>query len=292
MRIGALAQKYQLPIDTIRYYINSGLLVPNSKNKQYDFNEKDLDDLTLIIKLKNLYFSINDIHHILSLKRISNFEDLRDLKAFEQILTEHKNNLVQIHNNTQQIIDNLSKEISNLSENYKSKGETPFICSGVPLLFLPYLYCPSCHKPLSLKNATIENQQIFQGLLDCACGYQAKIENGILSTDKGHLAKGDVPDIERKYYKSMSSCCMTLFKKSYNWIFNQLIQENLQQKIIMENSINSFFFLLTHLECLNKDALYIVADNHPDIVVMYKKIIDNMNLHLNILYLSAGTLQY
>lgn len=47
MKIGELAKITNLSVDTIRYYVNLGLLVPASESKQYSFSEKDIQDLKL-----------------------------------------------------------------------------------------------------------------------------------------------------------------------------------------------------------------------------------------------------
>ncbi|MEA4933263.1 MAG: MerR family transcriptional regulator, partial [Lawsonibacter sp.] len=72
MKIGELASRTGLSRDTIRYYINNGLLVPEKNDAQYNFSERELQDLQTIIKMKRQNFNLTEIQNYLSLKRLSN----------------------------------------------------------------------------------------------------------------------------------------------------------------------------------------------------------------------------
>lgn len=39
MKIGEFSKKHQVTIDTVRHYINEGLLTPLRENTQYNFSE-------------------------------------------------------------------------------------------------------------------------------------------------------------------------------------------------------------------------------------------------------------
>ncbi len=292
MRIGTVAEKYQVSIATIRYYINLGLLVPLLKGKQYDFDQQSIEELELILQLKALYFSINDIQTIVTLKRISNFKDCRDREALFEHMLQHRNRLSEIHQQTQSILDNLNQELHKIEQHLPEFGLSKSTCSGIPFAFIPYLCCPKCGSSLKLENATMENQQIISGKFYCDCGYHMPIKNGILITPLKSSAPGDIADLERKYYNCLLPSLMTLFKKSYTWLSNQLETLSKGNKLIMETHINSYFFLFTNFEALSPDNLYILVDNHPEILQMYKEIIENMGLKLNILYLACNTLEY
>lgn len=74
MKIGQVAQRYGISRDNLYYYINYGLLVPPRMDKQYVFDDETLSDLERILELKELGFTLAEIHHILSLFRISDME--------------------------------------------------------------------------------------------------------------------------------------------------------------------------------------------------------------------------
>ena len=85
MKIGELTKKYGVSSQTIRYYVKMGLLIPETKEKQYVFNEQSCEDLELILRLKKFDLSLSDIHRILSLNRISHFVSQEDRNTYRSI---------------------------------------------------------------------------------------------------------------------------------------------------------------------------------------------------------------
>lgn len=71
MRIGKVSELYHISVDNLYYYIKYGLLVPPRPKGQYVFDQATLKDLEWILELKELDFSLREIHIILSLKRVS-----------------------------------------------------------------------------------------------------------------------------------------------------------------------------------------------------------------------------
>ena len=55
MRIGAFSEQFSLSPETIRYYVNKGLLCPMIKNDRYDFKENDIDDMQLLLRLLQIF---------------------------------------------------------------------------------------------------------------------------------------------------------------------------------------------------------------------------------------------
>ena len=51
MKIGKFAKKHEVTLDTIRFYMEKGLLVPSKKDSQYYFSEIDSANLEKIKKL-------------------------------------------------------------------------------------------------------------------------------------------------------------------------------------------------------------------------------------------------
>ena len=287
MKIGEIAKIAGIPINAIRYYINLGLLIPKSKNKQYVFSEEDLQDLQTIIKLKTFHFSLNDIHKIISLKRISNLADRGDIEDYLRFFIDQKNELQQQKKELETAINGLKQEISNiqtLSDNHSCK-------TGVPLVMLDKIYCPHCQKPLTLKDAYIENQYILSGEFFCNCGYHATIKDGILCTTGGYISPYDYPDLERSFYKNIPAAFISTLQKSYNWLLDHIAEAKPAGKVFFEDHMNAYVFSYRHIELMEKNAQYILADKYFEIVKMYKERIDKLNLNLNILYIADATFE-
>ena len=68
MNIGQAAQHTHLPVKTIRYYEEVGLVVPGRRDNGYrDYGENDLHKLRFLGRARSLGFSIEDCRQLLSL---------------------------------------------------------------------------------------------------------------------------------------------------------------------------------------------------------------------------------
>jgi hypothetical protein len=59
MKIGSFAKEFDVSIDTVRYYIDVGLLTPQKDGKNYIFSVRDVDDMKLICTFRNYKFSMS-----------------------------------------------------------------------------------------------------------------------------------------------------------------------------------------------------------------------------------------
>ena len=178
MRIGAFSEQFGLSPETIRYYVNKGLLSPMIKNDRYDFKENDIDDMQLLLRLKSFKFSIVEIHRLLSLRRLSGFDSPNELSDYINILVDHKKKLQREKRELQGIISLLQDEIGSSSGKHSFNAKRK---NGVPLQFPPISRLPLCKENLSPEsNCSIEKDQILSGTLNCECGFSAVIKNGIL----------------------------------------------------------------------------------------------------------------
>lgn len=288
MKIGEVSKITNLSVDTIRYYINYGLLVPKNKGKQYTFSESDIQDLQTIKKFKSYYFSLKDIHTIISFNRISNLDDRGDLQDYLEFFEDKYKEL----NNQKEELENTLTELKNDIDGLKSKIETINEKSGVPIFFLEYLSCPHCKKHLKLFDAQIEKQEILSGKLFCDCSYSVAIKDGILNTNIGYINTYDFADPERNFSKNISPSLISLIQKSYNWMLDKLDEVDLKGKIIMEDHINAYFFLYPNISKIDKDAYYIVCGKYLEILELYKHRLDSLDLDLNILYICDSSFNY
>ena len=285
MRIGPFSELFGMSPETVRFYVNKGLLVPLIRQGRYIFSPQDVEDMELLLKLKALRFSLAEIHRVLSLKRLSNFDSPEELNDYISILKIQKEAMQQEKSHVEQIIAKLNHEIGHASGKHTGNKR---IC-GVPLVFLPYLACPHCQKGLNISDCNIEKDQIMAGTLLCSCGYRAQIQNGIIIGDPGEINAYDGPDLDRYCYRMMSPPLITLMKKNYQWMLERLGKYDTKGKIILEDFINDYCFCHANFESMSPDALYIVTDKFPEIVAMYKELIEKMNLPHQILYIAAGS---
>ena len=114
MRIGKVSEKYHISVDNIYYYINYGLLVPPKPRGQYVFDEQTVRDLEWILSLKELDFSLREIHVILSLKRISGLADPQDMEELKEIFKGKRDFCQKEIGRKQQILEQLDSHIKSV----------------------------------------------------------------------------------------------------------------------------------------------------------------------------------
>ena len=215
MKISEFARKYNAEISTVRYYINSGLLFPKVRNKQYRFDERCETDMNIIVQLKDYGFSISEIRSILYLIHLTNLTALDDVSVFIQILEEKETelhtelkSLQKTHNDLLSFIDSLKGRLEKDSISAPGKG--------MPLSMLPLLCCPDCGQTLQLQKADIADGRIINGEAECICGYHATIRDGILITETGTINSLDIPYLNRGIFKLLPDSWVSMFRLSFD----------------------------------------------------------------------------
>ncbi len=288
MRIGKVSEKYNISIDNLHYYINYGLLVPPKPKGQYIFDEQTLQDLEWVLGLKELDFTLREIHIILSLKRISGFADSQDLEELKEIFKSKRDFCAAELKRKQQNLNTLEQHIKHMEEHNSSAPNR----TGVPIRSLGLLCCPACGGSLSMSDVEMDQRFIYSGRLSCSCGYHAQISSGILMTPNKNQNLQDTPDVARELYKDLPPALISMFQRSYNWMLERMEQVNLHGKVIAETYINAWFFMHNHLDALPTDSRYIVIDKYPETLLMYKHLIEKQKPQLDILYIADASTHF
>lgn len=259
MKIGTFARKFNLNISTIRFYINNGLLTPDRVGGQYELGRECVADMEKILKYKKYYFTLEEIQLLFFMEKASRFQDEIVLEVCADILKSKRKQLITERDDLTRFIDEIEKEIENLSTITASHTAE----EGIPYSMIPYLYCPSCQKPLKLDSASLSGGRIQQGVLSCECGYHAAISDGII------LCKDYTEETPFKAFENVesvmamknqfSSTYRMLIAKTYIWIYNKIASHSDGSRNIMTGPF-TFNFLLEYIEKLGKDNTYIVFD--------------------------------
>lgn len=283
MRIGEVSKKYGIAKDTLYYYIKIGILVPGLEGEQYNFDENCVRDIKTIVSLKNLDFSLNEIHAIISIMRYSNLQNPQDVHELIGIYENKYNQLAHKLNDIRLSMETIKQTEKTLRESLPQATHR----TGVPLSFLPVLTCPACGGKMGISNAEMDTRYIYEGVMACSCGYQASIHDGIVSTPCRNTSPYDYPAV---MYKDLPSNLVSMFQRSYNIMAHHLEKTDLKGKIVLETHIGAFFFLQLYLAKMGQDCRFVVVDKFPEILSIYKRMLDAQNLDLDILYLAdAGT---
>ena len=100
MKIGEFSKKHQVTVDTVRHYINEGLLTPLRENTQYSFSEIDDRVMESILLLKSMNFKLEEMKAYLLFQTMytnNTFSYLGSFrKEFEEKLEENKKEIERL----------------------------------------------------------------------------------------------------------------------------------------------------------------------------------------------------
>ncbi len=283
MKISQFANRYGVSKDTLRYYIKMGLLMPRTVGSQLDFEEKDGKELERILKLKDMRLSLTEIQNILYLHRMSNFIEPSTLNYCIELLENKEKELEQEKQELEKSMELIHRTVNELKSRSILVQKTR---SGVPLEGLPLLRCPVCGGIFRIKDAEIEENAVQQGKLECSCGYEAAIQNGIVITPERYTGAFDTPDMERKLYHETGPEYNSCALKCPEFMLERISREDMKGKVCLEANINGFFFVYNFLSKLPHDCLYVIVDKYPEVLLQYKTLIDTLYQDLSILYIA------
>lgn len=286
MRIGQVSEKYGISVDNLYYYIQYGLLVPPRPKSQYVFDEKTLKDLELVLELKGLDFSLNEIHKILSLYRVSHLADSQDCQELKAVFQGKQRSCIQEKERLEAVIRRLGGKIWELSQKQERQKDR----IGLPVRMLDLLCCPLCGGNLQISQADMDLVYLHNGNVSCPCGYQAQVREGILLTPHRERSLHDRPDTDRELYKDLPPALLSLFERSYNWMGDRLKRMDLAGRAIMETYVNAWCFMHNHLGWLPSAGRYILVDKYPETLHMYKKLIEEQEQGMDVLYIADSSM--
>lgn len=174
MKIGEFAKKHSVTVDTVRHYINEGLLTPLRENTQFSFSEIDDRVMDSIILLKSMNFKLEEMKSYLLFQTMytnNTFSYLGNFrKKFEDKLEENKQEIKRL----QYMNDLIEKQIG-------TSHDVEFT-RGIALSMLSDLICPDCSEELELDATSISHNEIIEGKLVCPkCGRTYYIRYGFMS---------------------------------------------------------------------------------------------------------------
>lgn len=290
MKIGDFSKKFDISIDTVRYYVENGLLLPEKVHNQRRFDERCVKDMNLIIELKAMKFSISDIKKMFSLLRLTN---LADEHYKDYYLTLFRNKKKELNSEIEELKDSVSLIDDKMTEIEDIAFEKILRKNGVPLSFFAYLYCPECGNCLKLNNASVVENQVFNGSLNCECGYCAHIKDGIIITDSAIVENSDAFNVEAFFFQSIRKAdpiYISHVSRCLEWLYKRLPRGGLKGKKILEAG-TGFGIFLKEFVLRNSDfdgEYYIACDIYHDILSHLKNSIEQTyNTDAKVIYISS-----
>lgn len=263
MKIGDFSRKYNVTIDTVRHYIELGLLVPMKKGRLFEFDALCESDLKEILTLKSLKFSLSEITSYFFIKRMGMSSKYERSQYFLSILErkiEDINNEIIDLKKTQKNAIKIAETIddSNITTQY-----------GFPIDLLDVLYCNKCNSHYAIDTIESEEEMIHKGDFKCNCTNKISLIDGIILCEtkfQKRYSEGDITDED--FYRTYIDQSNTDFLKnlyfSIKWLSNEInIKENYSSKgtVFAEFGVGSGIFIRSFLEKLDKNDVYFAIDH-------------------------------
>ena len=291
MKTGEFAQKFNINKETVRFYTDKLLLNPIKTRTHYEYSEKCIEDMTTILRLKDMGFTLQEIAKYLSFFRNSTKRTLfmRDelFQFFDQKIQDMNEQIEDLTQAKKELVRRRD-EIKKKYDIVQQKKEK----TGLPLDCLNKLACPKCSASLSIEDGEIHRNEILSGILQCDCGYSATIKEGIIVFDgviyenpiydQLILLKGD--ELSPPEYSSLVS-------GANNWVQEQLYKEKLQGKTIFDYMTQGGVRdnqILEKLMEKEEEFLYIAMDLHFDQVLNFKRILSMQEKKPKVIYLAGS----
>ncbi|MED1470548.1 MerR family transcriptional regulator [Bacillus salipaludis] len=286
MKISSFAKKFKVSIDTIRYYMNLGLLIPVKTGTYYEFDQTCEEDMNLITELKSFEFTLNEIREIIDLKRITLLRDHEDLDFYVKLLEQKKAGISYEISKLQSTVQKIDQKMEILRHKETNESST-----GFSLLFFPFLRCPVCSGSFQFQNALIQNESIIDGSIHCTCGYHAEIHKSILyAPNLDNSIQNSAYLYEHKTVGEMSTDLVKMIEKCSLFTYQNLKNVKLTNKMILEPCIDTFVFLPKYLHLLQENAYYIFCGSKQEMIEKLKAKIDSINPALKVLYIVNSSL--
>lgn len=259
MRIGAFAKQNNINIETIRYYMDLGLLVPVKKGGHYDFGSVCQDSLDQVISLKEMGFTLQEIRSMFlfgALSRLHSGEEKAYYRSyFKKNLDRIEGELKRLKAAKQLVLNTLN------TSNEEDSAEQSVI--GIPLRVLPMLVCPKCKGDLMLRSGQVTDNKILEGTLGCSCGMSYDVKNGILMIDPilEEMDFSDDGDMRVEYFETTSKEYIEKIYIAGRWMENAL-EDWTQPSIILEPGVGSGYALGQSLHAIPQGSVYFAVDHN------------------------------
>lgn len=282
MKIGEFSKKYDLTPDTVRYYISEGLLIPKKIHNQYYFDEKSEIQIKEILELKKLKFTISEMKKLISFNRIN--EILSDDQIYlDDFLVQKEKEL----NEEKEKIENALKVIKEKKKQMSSLKKKKFKY-GVPVNVINNFYCPTCKKTLKINTSQIIDSSIFDGFLECECGYKVEISEGIIKAPGfdnfgvDRIKEYDENTKLKKYNSEITPYFSAFFKKLYEYNINY-VKDDYNE--ILEFEYGDINFLKYFDDNKKKKVNYYLYNKSYPAISFVKKKIEKSELVLNPIFM-------
>lgn len=279
MKIGEFSKKNNVTQDTIRHYIDMGLLVVEKHGSQYKFTEENSSDIEKIVMLKQLDFSLTDIQEMLCFYRLEGKRSGVFRDFYLSLLERKKDQIKREQQKLKEIDVQLKDRINELKINEISKSKT----LGFPICSTYLLHCPCCKRRLDISGGTIERNMILEATFHCECGYIAAIEDGIYMDKVAVRKKKEIP-LKKDFMEATSPKFINFLYNGASALIDYIQNHASDPKYIMELDNCVGRFLMQYIDYLPKSCTYILICHDKERITTMKNNLEQQQEHSNFIF--------
>lgn len=282
MRIGEFSKKTDTSIDTVRHYIDLGLLVPTKEGKYFQFDDRCEQDLERIKEMKDMDFSLHEIKNILLVGRFSKLTLGQERQHYRSFFRNKMKELIKAQEALKHKIERLESKVKSIEEEFQHEP----IRLGVNVSLLGQLYCPKCQIPLNLDSADIQSNMIVEGQMTCSCGYAFEVRSGIL-VHPDSMKKSEAVDETDfiKYVDETNDMFLDNIYAAMAWCHKSINFKHNENQTILELGLGNGILLSHIYNDLPDQATYIAVDYDYYKLRYVKKVLERSGVKKNILFL-------
>ncbi|QOR34229.1 MerR family transcriptional regulator [Clostridium sp. 'deep sea'] len=289
MKIGEFASKNKVSKDTIRYYMDLGLIIPEKQGGQYFFDDRCQNKLDEIFNLKNMAFTLNEIKTIFVFRLLGNLTPYQQNEYYKTLfVNKHEEILNRIENLTA-IGGVLKNKIKDLSQYECDKKFT----WGINVNMLNIFNCPKCNGQFVIQDGIIKDNEIINGKLKCRCGKEYIIENGILIANNCNNESQFNFDFNyiTEYINVTDYNYLDNIYKGIDWVHKKIDFSDLKNKVLLELGSGFGFALRSNYNKLPNDCIYVAVDHDITRHKFLKNMLEMADIKKNVVFICADFLE-
>ena len=291
MKIGRFSKMGHVSVDTVRHYIDLGLVVPEKIGAHFEFDELCSKDLAHVLQLKDMGFQLKEIQRIFAMIRLGaatpKSEVTYIIEEFQERIRaiESEENVLAMRKNT---IHAKLEELKALT--FKESVEI-----GVSLNQLSLLACRKCKSSYVPIDAHIQKSYIIEGQLGCNCGTILEVKRGIVVGDTFFKKPSSKMDLNMQeayedYVKSTDQDFLDELYKSMDWIKKKINNRENGGSNLLELGVGSGMFLRHFINDLNQQDVYIAVDHDYERLLSLKAMLEANGVEKKLLLICSDFL--
>lgn len=283
MKIGEFTDKNKVSKDTIRHYMDLGLVIPEKHGGQYYFDDRCQNSLEEIFNLKDMGFTLNEIKTIFFFRRLGNLTHYQQDEYYKTLFVSKYEEILKEIDNLTTIRSRLKEKIEDLSE-YEAKKKFTL---GIDIGVLNIFKCLKCSGQVVIEDGTIKDNQIIDGKLKCNCGEEYSIENGILIVNNyfNDSQLGFDCNYITDYINLTDYNYLDNIYKGIDWVNKKIDFSDLKKKVILELGSGVGFALRSNYNELPDDCIYVAVDHDIRRHKFLKNMLERTDIKKNIVFI-------